>query len=57
MTFFTGVRIVTLISDFGTGAGCVREIRGVLTQVAPSLKLVNFGHEIPPQDVVADFAL
>ena len=48
---------MTLISDFGTGTGCVGATKGVLTQVAPSLKLVNFGHEIPPQDVVADFAL
>jgi S-adenosylmethionine hydrolase len=57
MTVFKSARIVTLTSDFGTTDGYVGAMKGVLKQVAPSLRIVDLGHELPPQDIDAGSAL
>lgn len=52
------VRIITLLSDFGTQDVYVGVIKGVLAQIAPQTTVVDLTHEIPPQNVaLASFQL
>lgn len=43
--------IVTLTSDFGTRDGYVGEMKGVVLERAPSARLVDVTHDVPPGDV------
>jgi S-adenosylmethionine hydrolase len=44
-------RIITLITDFGTGDGHVGAMKGVMHCIAPAARLVDISHDIPPQDI------
>ena len=46
-------RIVTLITDFGSGSGYVAEMKGRLLHARASLTLVDISHDVPPHDVRA----
>ena len=46
-----GMRIVTLLTDFGTADGYVGEMKGVIATEAPGVQLVDITHDIPAQDV------
>lgn len=43
--------IVTLLTDFGLGDAYVAAVKGAVLSVAPSARLVDVTHLIPPQDV------
>lgn len=43
--------IVTLITDFGTRDGYVGEIKGVLLERCPTVRLVDVTHDIEPGDI------
>jgi S-adenosylmethionine hydrolase len=43
--------IVTLLTDFGTADGYVGEMKGVLTDLAPDVDVIDITHDISPQDV------
>lgn len=45
--------IVTLTTDFGTRDGYVGEMKGVLLARAPSARLVDVTHSVPPGDTAA----
>jgi S-adenosyl-L-methionine hydrolase (adenosine-forming) len=44
---------VTLLTDFGTGDGYVAAMKGVITQIAPSVIIDDASHDIEPGDVHA----
>jgi len=43
--------VVTLLSDFGLSDGYVAAMKGVLLREAPAARIVDAGHDVPPQDV------
>jgi S-adenosyl-L-methionine hydrolase (adenosine-forming) len=43
--------LITLTTDFGTGSPYVAAMKGVLLALNPAARLLDLGHEIPPQDV------
>src|SRR5204863_6314756 len=45
--------IITLLSDFGLSDSYVAEMKAVLLQGWPAVRLVDVTHLIPPQDVLA----
>lgn len=45
--------IVTLTTDFGLRDAYVGAVKGALLSVAPGLTVVDLGHEVPPQDILA----
>src|SRR3954468_18602635 len=45
------MRIVTLLTDFGTVDGYVAEMKGVILSSAPGVAIVDITHDVPPQDV------
>jgi len=45
------MRIVTLLTDFGTADGYVGEMKGILLSQAPGVSVVDVTHEIAAQDV------
>lgn len=45
--------IVTLLSDFGTDDPYVGVMKGAVLRVHPKVVLVDLGHAVPPQDIVA----
>lgn len=47
------MRIITLLTDFGTADGFVGEVKGVLLSRAPDALPVDIGHDIPPGDIAA----
>ena len=47
------MRIVTLISDYGTRDHYVGALKGVILSVAPDVRLVDVTHEIDPHNVLA----
>lgn len=50
--------IVTLTTDFGLEDPYVGVMKGVMLGIAPSLRIVDLTHAVPPQDVLeANFAL
>jgi S-adenosyl-L-methionine hydrolase (adenosine-forming) len=50
--------IITLTTDFGTADGYVGAMKGVILGRAPSARIVDLTHLVPPQDVrAAAFAL
>jgi S-adenosylmethionine hydrolase len=46
-------RIVTLLTDFGLSDVYVGVMKGVITKINPTLKLIDLTHEIPPQNIAA----
>lgn len=47
------MRIITLLSDFGTADGYVGEMKGVLAATAPSAAQVDIAHDVTAHDVEA----
>ena len=45
--------IITLTTDFGTRDGYVGAMKGVMLSAAPTVRLVDIAHDLPPQGVVA----
>ena len=45
--------IITLTTDFGEGSRYVAAMKGVILSINPDVRLVDFSHSIPPQDVRA----
>lgn len=45
--------VVTLLTDFGYRDSYVAEMKAVLLSMAPSARLVDISHEVPPGDVLA----
>jgi len=45
------MRIVTLLTDFGTADGYVAEMKGVLLALAPHVQVVDAAHDLAPHDV------
>jgi S-adenosylmethionine hydrolase len=45
--------LVTLTTDFGLSDPYVGVMKGALLRAAPRVQVVDVGHELPPQDVVA----
>jgi len=46
-------RIITLLTDFGLRDVYAGILKGVIIGIAPSVRIVDLTHEIPPQDVRA----
>jgi S-adenosylmethionine hydrolase len=47
------VRLITLLTDFGTADGYVAEMKGVLLTAAPGVQVVDLSHDIPPHEIDA----
>jgi len=47
------MRIITLLTDFGTADGFVGEVKGELLSLAPEALPVDVGHDIAPGDITA----
>ncbi|MBM4289573.1 MAG: SAM-dependent chlorinase/fluorinase, partial [Deltaproteobacteria bacterium] len=45
--------IITLLTDFGLRDAYVGIMKGVILGFNPHARLVDLGHEIPPQDILA----
>lgn len=45
--------LVTLTSDFGDESVYIAAMKGALLSVAPTARIVDLSHSIPPQDVIA----
>lgn len=45
------MRVITLLTDFGTADGYVAEMKGVLISKAPDVALVDLAHDLPVHDV------
>jgi S-adenosylmethionine hydrolase len=45
------IRVVSLLTDFGTADGYVGELKGVLTTSAPGVSIVDIAHDIAGHDV------
>jgi S-adenosylmethionine hydrolase len=46
-------KILTLLSDFGYDDVYVGVMKGVICQINPNLTLIDFNHQIPPQNIAA----
>jgi hypothetical protein len=44
-------RVVSLLTDFGTGDGFVGTMKGVIYSISPNAKIVDLSHDIAPQDI------
>ena len=49
----TSVRVITLLTDFGTADYFVAAVKGVILTINPQASLVDITHEIPAQDIEA----
>src|SRR5215207_10998529 len=47
------LRLVTLTTDFGLADNFVGVMRGVIAGIAPTARVVDLSHAVPPQDVRA----
>ena len=47
------VRLITLMTDFGTSDHYVGVMKGVILNINPQVEIVDLTHAIPPQDVSA----
>jgi S-adenosylmethionine hydrolase len=47
----TTTTIITLTTDFGTRDSYVAEMKGVILQLAPSVRLVDVSHDVEPQQI------
>ncbi len=45
--------ILTMLTDFGLEDTYVAQMKGVILSMAPSVRIVDVTHQIPPQDVAA----
>jgi hypothetical protein len=45
------VRIVTLLTDFGTADGFAGVMEGVIASRAPRARVIHLGHDVPPGDI------
>jgi S-adenosylmethionine hydrolase len=45
--------LITLLTDFGTRDAYVASMKGVILSLNPEAVLVDFSHEVPPQDIRA----
>ena len=50
-------RIITLTTDFGTQDHYVSVMKAVILGIAPSARLIDISHDIPPQDIMAGHGL
>jgi S-adenosyl-L-methionine hydrolase (adenosine-forming) len=48
-----GIRLITLLTDFGVADYFVGALKGAILSINPSVSIVDLSHEIPPQDVAA----
>ncbi|MDP2992689.1 MAG: SAM-dependent chlorinase/fluorinase, partial [Deltaproteobacteria bacterium] len=49
----TRVRVITLLTDFGTRDIYAGVMKGVILSICPDVRLIDLTHEIPPQDIRA----
>lgn len=47
------MKIITLLTDFGTADYFVGAMKGVILSINPKAAIVDITHEIPPQDIAA----
>ena len=47
------VRVITLLTDFGSADYFVGAVKGVILSINPDACIVDVTHEIPPQDIAA----
>src|SRR3989442_2699282 len=47
------MRIITLLTDFGTVDSYVAEVKAVILSRAPDVTLVDISHDVPPGDIRA----
>lgn len=45
--------VITLTTDFGLQDYYVGALKGVMLNIAPTVRLVDISHDIPPQDIMA----
>src|SRR5262245_17636953 len=45
-------RLITLTTDFGTADYFVGAMKGVIASIAPSARVVDITHEIPPYNIL-----
>ncbi|HEX7981101.1 MAG TPA: SAM-dependent chlorinase/fluorinase [Gemmatimonadaceae bacterium] len=45
------LRLITLLTDFGTADGYVGEMKGVLASLAPLTPVIDIAHDVAPHDV------
>ncbi|GAC1560717.1 MAG: hypothetical protein NVS2B7_35110 [Herpetosiphon sp.] len=45
--------IITLTTDFGLGDGYVAMMHGAMLGIAPAARIVDFSHDVPPQQVAS----
>lgn len=48
----TAPRAITLLTDFGSGSSYVAQMKGVILAALPSATIVDFSHEIEPQNIL-----
>lgn len=44
--------LITLTTDFGTSAGDVGVLSGVIWGIAPEARIIDLTHDVPPQDIL-----
>ncbi len=44
--------IITLTTDFGLADSYVASLKGVILSIAPSARIVDISHQVPPQDIL-----
>ncbi len=47
------MNLITLTTDFGTRDSYVAQMKGVIAGIAPSARVLDVTHDVPPQDVAA----
>jgi S-adenosylmethionine hydrolase len=45
------MKILTLLTDFGTKSGYVAQMKGVLSAIAPDARVIDITHEITPHNI------
>jgi S-adenosyl-L-methionine hydrolase (adenosine-forming) len=46
------MKTLTLLTDFGTQDAYVAIMKGVITTIAPAVRIIDICHDIPPQDIM-----
>jgi S-adenosylmethionine hydrolase len=49
----TSLRLITLLTDFGTRDAFVGIMKGVILSLAPTARVIDLSHDVPPQDIRA----
>ncbi|MDO8531858.1 MAG: SAM-dependent chlorinase/fluorinase [Dehalococcoidia bacterium] len=47
------MRVITLLTDFGTRDAYVGAMKGAILNVSPSVAIVDICHDVPPRDILA----